>query len=628
MSGPPELEERYRRFLEGRGDDVAPLLCLLRGGRHARAGMEAWAALILSRIYLLRGAVDLASAYLHLASSRSGGAPAALRLGILVNHALVRRARGHPAAAAGLLRAVVDAALRSGETFVAAKAASNAALSLVRLGRPGEACSYAGLAERVYESMRDGEGLVRISLTRALVEMTCGRGDEAIDRLARTLDGCRGMARERERLAALLLLGEAYISRSEYERAGQALELAGAMKDALGRFAPQRVRLLRLREIVHRSAGDDAAARACAETAAAIRRARGLGPDDAEGPDARRRGYEPASRAASRAAEGARGTHSGVMRPSAGEDLFVTRDPRTSAILDRIRRASRFDAALLIRGESGVGKDLVARLVHRWSGREGRPYVAVNAASIPAELFESVLFGHARGAFTGAVNQRPGLVGAAADGTIFLDEIGELPPALQPKLLRFIDGGEFFALGETMPRRSAARIVCATNRDLEAACEAGSFRRDLYHRIAALSFSVPPLRERRRDIPLLAEHLLDRARLRHGFAPLRLDAGAIAALESFDWPGNARELESVLLDAALHARGGFVRACDLAPAILARARARAAAPGDLRACERSLRRERIAAALRECGGNRTRTAACLGIKRTTLIGIMKRLEIV
>ena len=182
-------------------------------------------------------------------------------------------------------------------------------------------------------------------------------------------------------------------------------------------------------------------------------------------------------------------------------------------------------------------------------------------------------------------------------------------------------------LGETSPRRSAARIVCATNRDLAAACAAGAFRRDLYHRIAALSFAVPPLRERRCDIAPLASHLLERARLRHGIGAVRLHPGALAALESFDWPGNARELEGALIDAALRARGGIIRPADLPPLVLVSCGSAPPAGRDLRACERSHRRERIVEALRECGGNRARAASSLGLKRTTLIGIMKRLGI-
>ena len=626
LPGPPELEERYRRFLDGRGDDVVPLFCLLRGERHARAGTEAWAALILSRIYLLRGAVDLASSYLRIASSRSGGAPETLRLGILVNRALVLRSRGGQAAAADLLLAVVDRALRSRELLAAAKAASNGALALSRLGRTDEACSYVGLAERLYRSMGNGEGLARTSLVRAVLDLKRGRGDEAIDRLARALGECAGKERERERLIALLLLGEAYIGRRELDRASRALDGADAMKDALELFPPQRARLLRLRQILYRNAGEVDAASECAAAAEGIRRARGMGPDavatDAPHPLYPGEVRETAGPAAEPPSPAA------IRLPArTSEGLFVTGDPAVTRILERIRRASRVGAPLLVRGESGVGKDLVARLVHRWSGREGEPFVAVNVASIPAELFESVLFGHARGAFTGALRRGEGLAAAAGRGTLFLDEIGDLPPALQPKLLRFIDGGEYFVLGETAPRRSRARIVCATNRDLEAACASGAFRRDLYHRIAALSFTVPPLRERRGDIPLLADHLLERARVRHGFGAVRVHPDALVSLASFDWPGNARELESVLLEAALRARGGVIRPADLSPMILASPCSAAGAGGDLRSRERSHRRERIIAALRECDGNRTRAAASLGLKRTTLIGIMKRLEI-
>ncbi len=638
VPGPPELEERYRRFLEGRGDCIAPLLFFLRSDGSTRAETEAWAALILSRIYLLRGAIDLASSFLRIAVSRSGGAPETLRLGILVNHALVRKARGRTAEAGKILRAVVDRSLRARETLVAAKAASNAALCLARLGDPVEAGTYAGLAERIYRSIGEREGLLRLSLTSAVIDAAAGRRGEAIHRLAAVACECGETERERERLAALVLMCEFHLAGGDIDRAVRSIELAEAMQSSLERFAPQRARLLHLRHIICQAVGDERGAQDYAERSERVRGAFGLGPDAAVDAVVSASGETDLVREAPLETPAAVAPRAGVSWFEAasdtiaaesqnGEERFVTCDTAMMQVFGRIRRAASLDVPILVCGETGTGKELVARLVHRWSGRSDEPFVPVNVASIPAELFESVLFGHARGSFTGAVCARAGLVASAAAGTLFLDEIGELPVDLQPKLLRFIDRGEYLPLGETRPRRCAARIVCATNRDLEAACAAGSFRGDLYHRIAAISFRIPPLRERRGDIVPLARHLLERLRRRHRIGALRIHPCACSILARLDWPGNARELERAILEAALRCRGGLIRAGDLPVEMLAAPAPEDAAAGDLRLRERSLRRDAIIAALRDCGGNRTRAAAALGVRRTTLIGMMKRLGI-
>ena len=311
-----------------------------------------------------------------------------------------------------------------------------------------------------------------------------------------------------------------------------------------------------------------------------------------------------------------------------------------AGILDEIRRAAGLPFPLLIEGESGTGKDLVARLVHSWSGRGREPFVPVNAAALPADLFESMAFGHARGAFTGAVENRPGLAAAAGRGTLFLDEIGELSPAVQAKLLRLVDRREYIPLGETKPRRFEARIVAATNRDLKADCASGRLRPDLYYRLAPLVFRIPPLRERPADIALLARHFADRLRAIHGIGSAAMHESALAALSRHAWPGNARELESEILRGALAANGGAIRARHLSPAVMM-SLARGDSPAgcasqagfsppagcDLAARVIALERGEILEALRACGDNRTNAARRLGLKRTTLLSAMRRLNI-
>jgi DNA-binding NtrC family response regulator len=310
------------------------------------------------------------------------------------------------------------------------------------------------------------------------------------------------------------------------------------------------------------------------------------------------------------------------------DDAFVTCDPRMAELLRGIERASHLHVPLLIEGESGTGKDLVARLVHEWSGRGREPFVPVNAAAIPADLFESMAFGHARGAFTGAIDTRAGFAAAAGRGTLFLDEVGELSSSAQAKLLRLIDRREYIPLGETRPRAFEARLVAATNRDLKADCESGRFRADLYYRLSPLAFRIPPLRERPADIVRLARHFAERLAAINGIGPGALHEGALAALVRHAWPGNARELEGEILRAALAAKGGAIRACHLSPAImLGPARAYEPAAGDLGTKLAALERSEILEALRACGGNRTHAARLLRIKRTTLLSAMRRLGI-
>ena len=234
----------------------------------------------------------------------------------------------------------------------------------------------------------------------------------------------------------------------------------------------------------------------------------------------------------------------------AGDDdwrsKIVTASPAMDALLAEARLAAQSDAALLIQGESGTGKELLARAIHRASPRHDEPFVAINCGAIPAELLESELFGHVKGAFTGAGRDHPGLFLSAQGGSVFLDEIGDMPAPLQVKLLRVLQEGEVRPVGATETRAVDVRILSATHRNLEEAVASGEFREDLYYRLNVVSLTLPPLRERREDIPLLAQHFLSaltekyRRRI-HGFAPDALDMLAAA-----DWPGNIRQLHNVL----------------------------------------------------------------------------------
>jgi two-component system NtrC family response regulator len=294
-----------------------------------------------------------------------------------------------------------------------------------------------------------------------------------------------------------------------------------------------------------------------------------------------------------------------------------------------VRKVAASEATVLIGGESGTGKELVARAIHSGSERQGGPFVAVNCAAIPRDLLESELFGHARGAFTGAIKERKGKFEQAEGGTLFLDEVGDLPLDLQPKLLRALQEREIEPVGGA-PRRIDVRLVAATNRDLEAALADGSFREDLYYRLAVIPLHLPPLRERRDDIPLLVRHFLDK----HGEkTPIVCSDATLAALADYDWPGNVRELENAVERMLILRRGESIELEDLPPKIR-RPRPLGATPvaGVLNLpvegySLEDLEKEAVLEALRRNDWNQTRAAAFLRIPRHTLLYRMEKYDL-
>jgi anaerobic nitric oxide reductase transcription regulator len=267
---------------------------------------------------------------------------------------------------------------------------------------------------------------------------------------------------------------------------------------------------------------------------------------------------ESLERMAARRGEVARELYRSAGRASGGQLLGSSAAVRR--LLIEIRTVAVSDFPVLITGETGVGKELVARQIHDLSNRHDEAMIQVNCAALPESVAESELFGHVKGAFTGAVRDRAGKFEIAHDGTLFLDEVGELPLPLQPKLLRAIQQGEVQRVGSDRPIHVNVRLIAATNRDLTAEMETGRFRADLYHRLAVYPIHVPPLRDRREDIPILAAHFLDASRQRLGLGPVRLGDQARERLMANDWPGNVRELENVVSRGALRAaRGGSKR---------------------------------------------------------------------
>ena len=313
-----------------------------------------------------------------------------------------------------------------------------------------------------------------------------------------------------------------------------------------------------------------------------------------------------------------------LHRLSTGGRMATTRLIGEAPALDAVRqaalRAASVDTPVLVTGETGTGKELVARLVHEGGARRGRPFVALNCAALVEGLLESELFGHEKGAFTGATDTREGRIEQAGGGTLFLDEVGDLPASLQAKLLRVLSEGTYTRVGGKTPMRMACRVVAATNQELAAMVEAGTFRSDLYYRLAVLEIALPPLRDRGDDVLLIADQAMERLASKLGRRVPRLAPDAREALRTYPWPGNVRELMNVLERAVVLADGEVLTATDLPAELRGRAaRAEPAAGRDEEVLTlREAEARAVRAALRATGGRKGKAAEVLGISWPTL----------
>jgi len=304
---------------------------------------------------------------------------------------------------------------------------------------------------------------------------------------------------------------------------------------------------------------------------------------------------------------------------------FIGRAAKVSALLDMARRAAASLATILLLGESGTGKEVLAKLIHDWSARRENPFVAVNCMAIPDMLIESELFGHEKGAFTGAERQKRGRFELARGGSLFLDEIGSTSLSFQNKLLRVLQEGLFERVGALGPIRADVRIIAASNRDLEAAVRAGQFLPDLFYRLNVIPMLLPPLRERRDDIPELVAFFLAKYTEETKRAGLSFSAEALACLEAYDWPGNVRELENVVERAVTLSTNVVIEPEELPPAV-AEALV-ATAPGTIPKYHRLVddaRRRILQEALAEAGGSQTHAAELLGLQRTYLARLVAK----
>jgi two-component system response regulator HupR/HoxA len=320
-------------------------------------------------------------------------------------------------------------------------------------------------------------------------------------------------------------------------------------------------------------------------------------------------------------------TENAYLRGTATDYEIVGESAGIRGVLEGIAKVAPSRTLVLVEGETGTGKELVARAIHAASPRRDRLFVALNCASLSEGILESELFGHRRGAFTGAVADRKGLFEVADGGTLFLDEISETTPELQAKLLRVLQDGEIRLVGDNHPRRVDVRVVAATNRRLEDEVKAGRFREDLYYRLRVFPIRIPPLRERLEDVPTLARHLVRRVATQLGKAVGEPTDEALALLASYPFPGNVRELANEIERAVLLTDAGEPVGEDALSEHIQEAALDGTAPGALRRKTEDVEREEIAAAIKRSGGNKTHAAEALGITYRGLLKKMKRLGI-
>jgi DNA-binding NtrC family response regulator len=319
----------------------------------------------------------------------------------------------------------------------------------------------------------------------------------------------------------------------------------------------------------------------------------------------------------------------GVLSEETGDRyrLVVGKSAKMNQAVDLAKKAAVSKATVLLLGESGTGKELFARAIHRWSDRSTEPFVAINCVGLSRELLESDLFGHERGAFTGAHELKKGKFEMADGGTVFLDEIGDISPEIQTKLLRFIQEREFERVGGVKPLRVDVRIIAATNRDLEVAVKEGRFREDLYHRLQVVPITLPPLRDRKEDIPDLIDFFLQRFSLETKKRLTKVTEDAQVKLLAYDWPGNVRELANVMERAIVLGQEPWLTLHDLPSRIIAAEPRTRSITFSYRDAMEASKREVVLKALAQTQGNRAAAAKLLGVQRSYLLKLIKNLKI-
>jgi len=605
MRMPSELEERYLRFLDGRGEIIEPLLSLLGEEDRLLGYSGARAAALLSRVYLMTGELDKSLACLRLSSRSFHYLPEAVYpYGLWINRALIMKYRGRSRQAGRLLRHTHRLCLRNNQPVSAARASSNLAVILARAGRTGEARSYLEFSRRVYSCEKESSGYRYLDLVGAVVDISGSEFRRACDSVSRFLERCQGSGTGYRRLKALLLYSETLLRCGRRDAASEVLRRVGGHSVLMERFPPQKAAYLMLKEALADGAcnGEEAELRICpaGQIKQSVRIHR---PDQCKGESSPRSGD---------------GYRFGAGCP------FIYQSPAMKNLIRKIRNGADVNFPVLLTGPTGTGKSLLAEMIHHWSGRRDLPFRPINSASLSGELFASTMFGHRRGAFTGAVSSRKGLVETASGGTIFLDEISELDAGGQARLLDFLDTGRYRPVGSDMMSESSARIIAASNRDLEREVQLGCFREDLYYRLNVVSLRVPALSSRREDIVPLARHFLQIFSSRMNLpAPPELTEQAENALIRFRWPGNVRQLKNEIAGALFRSGGREIRTSDLSAELLLAPSARRASSLDEK-LER-LEREEIIKALEASCGNRTAAAGMLGLSRTTLLYRIRRL---
>ncbi|MBU8923027.1 MAG: sigma 54-interacting transcriptional regulator [Bacteroidales bacterium] len=623
---PSELERQYRRYLNGWGDAAVLLFSSLKEGCPERADLQAWAALVLSRIFIVKGSLDLARAYIGLSRQLfKACCDGTVPVGLWVNSAVIDRLQGRYRDSERLLRRAHRLSLGRNDPLSAAKASVN--LAVVLSGHEGDAMEVSellGFAITSYKNLQNDSDLANARIALAFTILRAGRYDEAVDQISSMIDD--HTLHRRQRINAMLIGTKGLLEMDDLAGGSSLLEESGRLIGSGRLFRSEKIRWLNLMSRHEYIVGRKGAAEKYGISADMLSREKGL----VHLP------YEMVVRDVHIESEK-------DIYP--GKSVFVTTDRRTRRILSRIRKASTIPMPVLIGGESGTGKEILGRMIHHWSGRGDLPFLTVNIAALPADLFESSLFGYVKGAFTGAEQPRPGIFEAAGSGTVFLDEIGELAPRLQSRLLRFLDCGEYIPVGGTKIRVSEARIIAATNRRLAESVKKGVFRKDLYFRLNVLSCELPPLRERPDDFIPLSRYFLGLFSSTYGIGPFSLGKGVKKFIMKYDWPGNVRELRNELLSAAVKREKGTIRVTDLSDRLagfLFRDGAKvgmgpAGHAGDVRDNHsstdssdslelkiRNMERSEIEGALFRARGNRSRAAISLGLKRTTLLYRMRR----